>query len=1043
MKLLHNKITEVAILLPIITFFAIAGYVLFDTYKDYTHAKEAQIHTEYVALLQETLTVFDNEKSAVGIYLGSNGRSDFNLLEAQWKQSDKSVQALQEFVQQHPRFLKETEAVFKALEFQKENRSNISVLNTSFEALYFQKEDPAVLIETILQTATQKSDTVLKTATTFSSLESTVLSERAITSYFISRGKPIAEAELELWDPLIDLDTQPDYHQLRQNALLGRLDTLFQTPAYKRLLQQITHERINIITGSANGSFATDLTAWYDLLSTKASMMHQASELLFEHIQKGIDQEIAHDRQTMSIAAVILLITFLLALVVHNIFTRMAQEAEELEAVLKTIDQNDSQEVEPYIKEMLAKQNKREIYQFLAHTIRESKESKRLADEANATKSKFLANMSHEIRTPLNGIVGFTGLLKTTELDTEQQEFIDIIEKSSENLLAVINDILDLSKIENNKIEIEAIAFDPIEEFESGIESYGAKAAEKNIDLGLYIDPELPHNLLGDPTRIKQVIVNLISNAVKFTPENGSIDVIIEKVPSPEQETRIKFSVKDSGIGITPQQKVKIFEAFSQADASTNRKFGGTGLGLTISKTLVELMGGRLDLTSEENEGTTFFFSLLLETIDTVEEKEYYDVLNVGHLLPEAAQKSAADSYAQTYIKAINKNNYLYTDIEQLLELQQDQQPDLLFVNYAHITKDTLQTLTGLKSKIVVMTTVREKNELDNAGSGLYKVIYAPINYTKIKKTIAALSLEETKAQKAEAPTRFNNLHALVAEDNVINQKLIKRSLENIGIDVTLAENGEVAYRQYQDKNSKFDVVFMDIQMPVMDGIEATQAILGYEKEHGLEHTPIIALTANALKGDKEYFLSQGLDQYVSKPMKLDVIVNMLLFYFEAHLLSEETAEEETPLQEPEVETVKEVEPVPEAPVIKQSVDILLFKNTFSETKIFSAILRKIGYSVDVANSLKEFEEMLDEKIYHYALYDKSAHHEENLSVIQKLKEVSIASLLFVPDMQTVGPEDRDNHTYVARNVADLQLLRFLMAKLTSLDNDKYKRDIL
>jgi signal transduction histidine kinase len=294
------------------------------------------------------------------------------------------------------------------------------------------------------------------------------------------------------------------------------------------------------------------------------------------------------------------LIALLLLLVLFVIYYNVNKDKQLFEDTLKDIEAVLNSEQQKELKTLIDNREINQIYRFLTKTIK----------EANQAKDLFLANMSHEIRTPLNGIVGFTQLLKTTDITAEQEEFITVIEHSSDNLLTIVNDILDLSKIKADKIELENIPFDPIEKFESAIESYGARASEKDIELGVYIDPDLPATLMGDPTKISQIIVNLISNAIKFTPMSGNIDVSIEKLSETNEDVTLKFAVTDTGIGISDEQKAKIFDAFSQADVSTSRKFGGTGLGLAISEKLVTFMGGTLDIKSEEDKGSTFFFTL-------------------------------------------------------------------------------------------------------------------------------------------------------------------------------------------------------------------------------------------------------------------------------------------------------------------------------------------------------------------------------------------------------------------------------------------------
>ena len=604
-------------------------------------------------------------------------------------------------------------------------------------------------------------------------------------------------------------------------------------------------------------------------------------------------------------------------------------------------------------------------------------------------------------------------------MNSEQREFVQIIEKSSENLLSVINDILDLSKIESEKVEIEDIEFDPIIAFESGIESYGAKAAQKNINLGFYIDPYISNHVKGDPNKIKQVLVNLISNAVKFTPEGGEINILIEKVDSNNSGITIKFSVHDSGIGVTEEQKVKIFEAFSQADSSTNRKFGGTGLGLTISKRLIQLMGGNLDLESTKEKGSTFFFTLNFEEIELSKKTHTFENLTIGYYLPEHDKRKESDIYIWQYISALAKHCHVFHSLESLMTLPKADQPDLLFVNYDYISDAELMSLSTLKSKISLLSTVLQKDEIKDLDIDIFKLLYAPVNFTKIKNSILDFTTPQKVVVKENTKNKFRNLHVLVAEDNTINQKLIKHTLENIGLTITLADNGKEALELRCTQ--EFDVIFMDIQMPIMNGIEATHAILKYEETHNIPHIPIIALTANALKGDKARFLAEGMDEYISKPIKLDVIVGILTQYFKDNLI------EKSP--------VKKIIDVPTI----NSVDILLCKQRNNDMLIFSTLLKKIGYSVNIASNIHELKEMIPKTTYKYVLLDKELQGlSEDESVSQMMKDLSIQSILFVEHLHFVTNKERTKYTRIALNVPNMEFLRNIISKLNPKEYDKF-----
>ncbi len=1028
MKLLHNKFTEAVILLPIVAFFTIAGYYFYNSYTAYSHSEKSLNYSEYNYKLNTVLDALGEEQEDVSIYLGTSGKSDFKQLEKQWEQTDSAILALKTFIQTNPLYTSKGTNLIKELKKLQETRSKVSLLNRKYLDTdideYAQKTKEMILadmlnMQKILSSTNKDAGVLLNAYTHLGAIGENSSSERALVSFFLSREKPISINELEHWDHKIGKNRAPDYSNLTQSNIIMELDKLLKTDKFNTLEHKLFSKRISILADSNTGNFNTDVTEWYKIQSSKISLLKKSQNTIFNFLKHNIDASLKSNKEMMSISAAIMLLALFLVFIVRNIFSGMARDTKNLENILTNIEIDSDLESEYSLREMVSTQDKAEIYQFLEKIIRESKESKRLAEKANKTKSLFLANMSHEIRTPLNGIVGFTDLLRSSNLDTEQEEFVTIIEKSSENLLAVINDILDLSKIESENIDIEEIVFDPILEFESAIESYGAKASEKNIDLGFYMDPTLSNKLKGDPNKIKQVLVNLISNAVKFTPHGGNIDIQIEKISSFETEASIQFMVKDSGIGISPEQKKKIFEAFSQADSSTNRKFGGTGLGLTISKKLVDLMGGNLDLISESGKGSTFFFTLNFEEIPVAIKEQTFDDLSIGYYLPHNDETKQSDIYIKKYIAALDHKYNIFDTIVSLTSLKQEEQPSLLFVDFDHVSDTDLTHLNTLKSKISLLTTAHKKDEVKVLNYDFFKTLYAPINFSKIKKAILDFNNMDTHIIKEKKKNKFTDLKALVAEDNPINQKLIKRTLENMGINVTLADNGKIAYELR--RTEIFDVIFMDIQMPIMNGIEATHAILAYEKEHKVSHIPIIALTANALKGDRERFLSQGMDQYMSKPIKVDIIESILHQYFKDKLTSDNS--------------ISRTYTIPK----KESADILLCKQKKRDLYIFDTLLQKIGYSVDTTMNIKDLKTMLKTKSYRYVLLDKHLTDlAEDREIHQMLKELNLQSILFVENLHFATQKDRKNYTKVILNIANMQFLRNILIKLNPQQYEEY-----
>ena len=1018
MKIKNNL--KLITIVPIVLVTLGAGYLLFkayDAYHDVSRLKGAAYESKLLKSLSINLA---RERGLGTLYTLSRQQKTKTLLEKQRESSNQAIRYVTQYYQNHPHSVESQKIINKLKEIETK-RSQLDNFKLSYESSfsYFDTINSAIITQIEKKLSSQNSVKINKLA---SSYIDTIELMRAISNERDYVTNVLSQASKK--EPLLLLNIFQDSSIKPAISILDTqtkeaLKDLLNEPEFITAIKETQKIKKGLLQSN---NYHVSPVNWFTKETQKIMSVNKVTNKIFSMIEKDIATLEKEALITALIAGLLLLLSLYMLYTYYKFYEHL-YSTKGIEGILNKII--DYALIEDTI-DLGTTEGIDKTYSVIENTVDKIAIEKRKAERANAAKSIFLANMSHEIRTPINGIIGFTELLKKSNMGEEEKEYVDIIDKSTENLLEIINNILDLSKIESKKIELDEILFSPVEEFENAVDVYMPKVASKNINLSLLMDSGFNNFLLGDVVKIKEILLNLISNAVKFTPENGQISVLIKNLSNKEDtKQKIYFEVSDSGIGISEEEMADIFNAFSQADSTITRKYGGTGLGLTISSNYVSLMGGKLEVSSKKDVGSNFYFTIELQKekpLKTTQQNRFSSM----HALIIKGKNTLLTETEEAYMHYFGAKAKVVT--AEAFQKMPQVDAKVIIAHYNSLKKDTFNALKSQKIPTILILPTKYHTRLGDFKTETIFPIFEPINLSKMAKILTEIAKKyhinitpEVNDKQRVTRKRSNKIkrEILIAEDNEINQKLLLKILENYDLNVTTAINGAEAVEAV--KNAHFDLIFMDIAMPVMDGVTATKNIIAYEKEQEKEHTPIIAVTANALKGDKERFLNDGLDDYIAKPAKQHEIQAILEKY--------DITINHDNIQESDVEE-KETSPIMIDPLVsqKESKNILVFKKSKVETKIFEKVLSKDYQDIETVDDVEAFFEKLREHSYRVVMVDKEIAGLDLRVMLECIEHRDKTALLLFRSFDTIIDDQmRREFDEVLINSADQTYLKLIL----------------
>ncbi|WP_065838768.1 ATP-binding protein [Campylobacter fetus] len=941
---------------PLLIIFLLSSFYLYNSYRTYLNLKQLNYEFNISQTLTKLSKELNQEKSMSVLYMATGGIFDSEDIKQQRKNSDEIIKQTLE-IYENTKSDKNIDIIKNRLLDINRIRGKIDSLSISFDEVffeYFEIINKAIEKELMMlkeHTLSPNLTTFLTSFTLAYANSNLISTQRDFVSQILIQNRDFKSNEVRLWLSLIRGD-KFHYQYIPESQAKSIIDNIFNSVEYTNLISKLESYSTQIIKDSSNKPEA-NFSSYFDTISDELAISYKIQDILKNQIDYEIIEFKSSFLNHVIIGVFIWIVNIILFIIGCLTKTNIKKNISELKNILKQIaDLTDNKNIDLSTNSGISR-----AYDMITKALELITTQKQAAIDANRSKSTFLANISHEIRTPLNGIIGFTDLLKNSNLKKQEKELVSVIEQSSENLLRIINNILDISKIESHKVELDNDIFSPIKEFSSAVELYSQKAYEKDIEFICYIDPSLNKHLEGDCLKVKQVLINLISNAVKFTPQNGQIIVDITKLDEDDDgKTTIKFSVKDDGIGIHQDMLEKIFDSFTQANKDITKIYGGTGLGLSISNEYIKMMGSTIKVQSELGKGSEFSFVIKFNSADSKDQNYFMDFEGKTVTIFTTRSDSLYDEYLEKYFDFLGIETDIVYDSNELLKLNKKDIVVAKFKNCLRIKTDAF-VLVLANTKEIQTSLIEDKN---------ISFINEPLSITKLKKALE--NADYQKRQKSnDAYSNKYSISVLLATNNENKTKDIENILNELCERVEVINDAKSVIEHTQITH--YSIIFLDMVLDEMNAVLCAKNMIQHEKQNNLSHTAIIGIVntisnLNQINIEKNY-----LDDYIQKHTSKNEILRILNHF---------TPQNSVNLQ------AKIIAPINKKVEAKEDIanlkDVLLFKKSNIENKIFSTVLNGFCSSVDVVCSFEELKEYLQNSAYRVVLLDyKIPNFESNL----------------------------------------------------------------